>query len=59
MTLPAERARSVLYTREFLLSLTDPKATPKVPKPIRQKAIRLLRHYPWECHIKEVLKDND
>lgn len=46
MTIPAERTDAVLYTREFLLSLCDPKQTPRVPRVIRQRALRLLRHYP-------------
>jgi hypothetical protein len=54
MTLPEERARSILNTREFLISLTDPKTTPKVPKSIRKQALHLLRHYPWDYHIEHM-----
>jgi hypothetical protein len=56
MTLPFERTAAVLNTREFLLSLLDPKQTPKIPKEIRKKAVQLLRHYPHEFDLKDVLK---
>lgn len=46
MTIPVERTNAVVYTREFLLSLIDPKETPRIPKAIRKQALRLLRHYP-------------
>ena len=48
MTLPYERYRAVNYAREFLAELLDPKKTPRVPKSIRQRARRVLRHYPFE-----------
>jgi len=46
MTLPYERFRAVKYAQEFLEDLLDAKKTPKVPKDIRQRALRVLRHYP-------------
>jgi hypothetical protein len=46
MTLPDERARSVAATEKFLRDLCDPKATPRVPRLVRTRALRLLRHYP-------------
>lgn len=52
MTLPVERARSVKETENFLYDLLDPKKTPNVPKKIRERASRLLRHYPRELDIK-------
>jgi hypothetical protein len=53
MTVPAERSRAVVYTEEFLLSLLDPKKTPRVPKAIRDKAYRLLKHYPGKVYLKQ------
>jgi hypothetical protein len=47
MTIPTERTRSVLSAREFLYALIDPQKTPRVPRPIRQHALRVLRHYPF------------
>ena len=46
MTVPIERTNAVINTKQFLLDLLDPKVTPRVPKDIRRKAARLLRHYP-------------
>ena len=46
MTLPDERYRAVMQTREFLFEIADPKKTPRIPKEIRQKAVWCLRHYP-------------
>lgn len=38
ITLPDERFRALLEAKKFLLDLTDPKKTPKVPKAIRKHA---------------------
>ena len=46
MTLPYEEQNSINYTRDFLWALLSPKKTPKVPKVVRNHALRLLRHYP-------------
>lgn len=46
MTLPDERYHAVRQTMEFLLELTDPQSTARIPKHIRQRARSLLRHYP-------------
>lgn len=51
MTLPDERYRAILYTKNFLQDLLDPKLTPKVPKNIRQRAHSLLRHFPEEFYL--------
>jgi hypothetical protein len=54
MTLPYERTNAVLKTEKFLLSLCDPKLTPKVPKVIRDQARSLLRHYPTKFDMNEI-----
>jgi len=49
MTLPHERTRAVCNTREFLLRLASPYVPGgyrRIPTPVRQAALRLLRHYP-------------
>ena len=46
MTLPEEEARAIAMTRTFLYALLDPKQTPRVPRGIRQRASRVLKHYP-------------
>ena len=48
MTLPAERTSAVIRTQDFLLRLASPYngGIKGVPKPVREEARRLLRHYP-------------
>lgn len=45
MTMPDERTRSVIQTREFLQMLEAADKT-EVPENIRKEAHRLLRHFP-------------
>lgn len=52
MTLPDERYRAVIQTRRFLLDLTNPQHTPRIPKLIRQTAAAMLRHYPDDWNMK-------
>lgn len=54
MTLPDERYRAVLWAKNFLYDLCDPKKTPGVPKVIRDQARSVLRHYPDEWHLQQV-----
>jgi hypothetical protein len=51
MTTRSEELRTIGQVREFLRELLDPKTTPKVPATIRDKARRLLRHYPLTLSI--------
>lgn len=51
MTMPHERFAAVNRTREFLLDLMNPKATPRVPRAIRLRARALIKHYPWDYHV--------
>jgi len=46
MTLPVERKHAVLNAEQFLKDLMDPKATPRVPLAVRQRAWRCLKHFP-------------
>lgn len=43
MTMPSERTRSIIQTREFLVDLSRDKT---LPEAVRTEARRLLRHYP-------------
>ena len=54
MTLPDERYRAIKQTAEFLLELTDPKSTPRIPRIIRHRARSLLKHYPLEYHLERL-----
>jgi hypothetical protein len=59
MTLPYERTRSVVSTREFLLDLTNPEVTPRLPRYIRDTARSLLRHYPTNYDMETVSERED
>ena len=50
MTIPSERSRAIVETQKFLYDLINPMNTPRIPRSIRERASRLLRHYPnsWE-----------
>lgn len=55
MTLPSERTRSVISTRDFLARLVSPYVPggyKKIPKPVREEALRLLRHFPSVVDLK-------
>ena len=53
MTLPYERKNAVLNTQRFLLDLSNPRITPRIPKEIRDRARSLLKHYPSEYYMEE------
>jgi hypothetical protein len=59
MTVPIERTNAVIRTEKFLISLLDPKATPRVPRSIRQDAKNLLRHYPSEYDMNTIADRED
>lgn len=46
MTMPSERTRSVIQTREFLQLVLSAEATPEVFRRLKSEARALLRHYP-------------
>lgn len=56
MTLDHERMRAMKGARRFLFELLDPKATPGVPKAVRQAASRWLKHFPEEWWVDEVTR---
>jgi hypothetical protein len=53
MTIPIERAWAIRNVELFLKSLLDSKETPRVPKEIRRRAGRLLKHYPSQFYIEQ------
>lgn len=57
MTMPDERTRAVIYTKDFMYDLLDPKKTPRVSREIRQRAGRCLRHYPGIYDLHEAAKN--
>lgn len=54
MTLPIEEYYALAYSLGFLLELTDPQKTPKVPKEVRKKALDCLKHYPRLDRLDEI-----
>lgn len=49
MTLPNERTRAVINVYDFLVRLISPynkDGIKKIPKAVRDEALRLARHYP-------------
>lgn len=48
MTLPIERKHAIKNTERFLLDLSYPRITPRIPKEIRDRARSLLKHYPTD-----------
>jgi len=57
MTLSFERLQAVKNTREFLRSLLDAKATPRVPKGIRRQAYWCLKHFPGEYDMQQAAQE--
>jgi len=56
VTIGSERLRSIRYAREFLESLLDTKATPRIRLEIRNQARQVLRHYPGELEMEMIAK---
>ena len=51
MTLPSEEVNSLLAARRFLFDIINPKATPRVSKEVRERARRIIRHYPFDIIV--------
>lgn len=47
MSIPSEEAAAIDAARRFLFDLMNPKATPRVPKAVRERARRVVKHYPY------------
>ncbi len=56
MTLPRERTVAILNTKEFLYALMSPKKTPKVPLAIRNTARWLLKHFPGNYDLRQIVE---
>lgn len=54
---PRQQVTAVIATRDFLLRLTKPDATPRVPGDVRGEARALLRHYPLPERLRPILED--
>jgi len=56
MTLPDERYRSLVHTKQFLMELLSPATTPRVPRAIRRRASACLRHWPDDYYLEEIAR---
>lgn len=54
---PLQQVAAVVATRDFLLRISDPHATRRVPGEIRKEARALLRHFPVADKLRPVLED--
>lgn len=54
---PRQQLTAVIATRDFLLRLTKPQETPRVPGDVRGEARALLRHYPLPERLRPILED--
>lgn len=54
MTTAEERTRAVVETERFLLWLEHVPDSPQVLQQIRERALRLSRHYPDRSHMRLV-----
>lgn len=52
MTMPAERTRAVLDTRDFLERLARAELVEESPQTLKIWAKALLRHYPEDTHLR-------
>lgn len=52
-----QRIASVVASRDFLLRLSDPKLTPRIPRDVRREAWALLRHFPLADELRSILEE--
>ena len=58
MTLPNEEYYSLVAAKNFLYDLLNPAHTPKLPSEIRERAARVLKHFPMQHRLNEIYKDH-
>jgi hypothetical protein len=58
MTLPHEEYQSLVATKNFLYDLLNSAHTPNVPSDIRERASRVLKHFPMQNRLNEIYKDH-
>ena len=58
MTLPHEEYQSLVATKNFLYDLLNAAHTPKVPSEIRERAARVLKHFPMQHRLNEIYKNH-
>jgi hypothetical protein len=58
MTLPHEEYQSLIATKNFLYDLLNSAHTPNVPSEVRERAYRVLKHFPMQHRLNEIYKDH-
>ena len=58
MTLPNEEYNSLVATKQFLYDLINCAHTPGVPFEIRDRALRVLKHYPMQHRLNEIYAEH-
>lgn len=56
MTLPRERFRAVTEAERLLFDLIRPGVIPRVPTHVRERANRILKHFPTEHEMEQAAK---
>lgn len=54
MTLPDERISALVNALSFLQDLCNPERAPRVPSYVRERARRILKHYPSPYYIAQL-----
>lgn len=58
MTLPNEEYQSLVAVKNFLYDLMNPAHTKDVPSEIRDRARRLIKHFPMQHRLNDLYKDH-
>jgi hypothetical protein len=58
MTLPHEEYYSLVATKNFLYDLMNSAHTPNIPSEVRERASRVLKHFPMQHRLNEIYKDH-
>lgn len=58
MTLPHEEYHSLVAVKNFLYDLMNSAHTKNVPSEVRERASRLIKHFPMQHRLNELYKDH-
>jgi len=58
MTLPDEEYYSLVAVKNFLYDLMNPARIKNVPSEVRERASRLIKHFPMQHRLNELYKDH-
>jgi hypothetical protein len=58
MTTPEDRYRALKQSRKLLEELCDPGKTPRVPSIVRDRARSILRHYPSDYNLDQLVENS-